>query len=209
MTLSPRPLDSSPAGFLLPLPNALMPREPVSGGSLDFESRRNFVSAMEKKHGRALRRFLAVRMRRARADVQDLVQEVFLRLLRIPDHESIRNPQAYLYTIASHVLHQYTLRQTVTAEPVDPFDISLELEASLDSDPVEEAHMEQRFEALGRGLEQLSPRAYATLLMYRCEGATLEEIGKRLGVTRVMAKKYLTKAITYCQQQLQDTESER
>lgn len=173
---------------------------------MDIESRRNFVSAMEKTHGRALRRFLAVRMRHAAADVPDLVQEVFLRLLRIPDHESIRNPQAYLYTIASHVLHQYTLRQTVTAAAVDPAVINAEIEASLDSDPAEEVQVEQRFEELGKGLQQLSPRAYATLLMYRCEGATLEQIGKRLGVTRVMAKKYLTKAMTYCQQRLQEME---
>ena len=161
---------------------------------------------MEQTHGRALRRFLAQRMRRAAADVPDLVQEVFLRLLRIPDHESIRNPQAYLYTIASHVLHQYALRQSMTARPADPMDIAAELEASSASDPAEELDIEQRFEALGRGLEQLSERAYVTLLMYRCEGATLEQIGKRLGVSRIMAKKYLVKAMTYCQQQLDEME---
>ena len=173
---------------------------------LSSESNRNFVTAMEKSHGRALRRFLASRMRHASADVPDLVQEVFLRLLRIPNHEAIRNPQAYLYTIASHVLHQYTLRRAVTAVPIDPADITAEIEVTLESDPAEEVQLEQRFEQLGKGLEQLSPRAYATLIMYRCEGVTLEQIGKRLGVSRVMAKKYLVKAITYCQQRLDELE---
>jgi RNA polymerase sigma factor (sigma-70 family) len=173
---------------------------------VDPENSRIFVSTMEKTHGRALRRFLAVRMRNASADVPDLVQEVFLRLLRVADQESIRNPQAYLYTIASHVLHQYTLRQTATAPSVDPVAVSAELEASLESDPADIAQLEQRFEALGRGLEQLSPRAYVTLLMYRCEGATLSQIGERLGVSRVMAKKYLMKAMTYCQKRLEEME---
>lgn len=173
---------------------------------MDPESSRHFVSDMEKTHGRALRRYLAVRMRNAAADVQDLVQEVFLRLLRVADQESIRNPQAYLYTIASHVLHQYTLRQTAMGPSADPMDIGAELEASLESDPAEVVQLEQRFEALGKGLEQLSPRAYATLLMYRCEGATLNEIGERLGVSRVMAKKYLVKAMTYCQKRLEELE---
>jgi RNA polymerase sigma-70 factor (ECF subfamily) len=167
---------------------------------------RLFVAAMEKTHGRALRRYLASRMRRHHADVPDLVQEVYLRLLRIPDHESIRNPQAYLYTIASHLLHQYALRQTVTAGATDnSADITAELEAPLDFDPAEQAQLEQRFEAVGRGLEQLSPRAYATLILYRCEGATLEQIGQRFGVTRTMAKKYLIKALAYCRQSLIDT----
>jgi RNA polymerase sigma-70 factor (ECF subfamily) len=171
---------------------------------LDTDNNRQFVSAMEEDHGRALRRFLAVRMRHASSDVGDLVQEVFLRLLRIPDHEAIRNPRAYLYTIASHVLHQYTLRQAAMARLVEPMDIGAEIEASADSDPAQAALIEQQFEELGRGLEQLSPRAYATLLMYRYEGATLEQIGERLGVSRIMAKKYLVKAMTYCQQRLQE-----
>src|SRR3979411_2148438 len=146
-----------------------------------------FVSAMERTHSRAVRSFLATRMRHASADVPDLVQEVFLRLLRVPDHETIRNPQAYLYTIAGHVLHQYTLGRALVAEPIDPADIAVELGASLDSDPATAVELEQRFELIGKDLEQLSPRAYTTLMMFRCEGATLTEIGKRLGVSRVMA----------------------
>jgi RNA polymerase sigma-70 factor (ECF subfamily) len=176
----------------------------LEGDALNTDDSRNFVSAMERDHGRALRRFLAARMRHTAADVPDLVQEVFLRLLRIADHESIRNPQAYLYTIAIHVLHQYNLRQAVTARQDALMDIREELEAAPDSDPAETAQVEQRFEALGRALEQFSPRAYITLLMYRCEGATLEQIGQRLGVSRVMAKKYLVKAMTYCQQRLEE-----
>lgn len=150
---------------------------------------------MEKDHGRAVRRFLAARMRHAAADLPDLVQEVFLRLLRVPDHEAIRNPRAYLYTIASHVLHQYTVHRAMSTQVATTMNIDAELEAALDCDPAE--------------TEQLSPRAYAALIMYRCEGATLEEIGRRFGVSRVMARKYLMKAITYCQQQLDETRQGR
>ena len=173
---------------------------------MDTNTSRQFVLAMEEDHGRALRRFLAARMRHASADVGDLVQEVFLRLLRIPDHEAIRNPRAYLYTIASHVLHQYTLRQTAMAQLMTPMEIGVEPEASSDSDPMAITQLEQQFEEIGRGLEQVSPRAYVTLLMYRYEGATLEQLGQRLGVSRIMAKKYLVKALTYCQQRLQEME---
>lgn len=169
---------------------------------MGVDSNRNFVSTMEKDHGRALRRFLAGRMRNATADVPDLVQEVFLRLLRIPDHESIRDPRAYLYTIASHVLHQYSLRQTMTAPSATQPVIDAELEEFIDNDPAKTVECEQKFEQLGKGLQQFSPRAYATLFMYRCEGATFEQIGQRLGVSRVMARKYLMKAMLYCQQHL-------
>ncbi len=70
-----------------------------------------------------------------------------------------------------------------------------DLDSFLAGDPAEEAELEDRFEKLGAALHEESPRRYMTLLMYRCEGATLEQIGARLGVSRVMAKKYLVKAL--------------
>jgi DNA-directed RNA polymerase specialized sigma24 family protein len=57
---------------------------------LTVEGRREFVAEIAGKHGTRLRRYLAARLRNA-ADASDLVQEIFLRLLRVDRHESIRN----------------------------------------------------------------------------------------------------------------------
>jgi DNA-directed RNA polymerase specialized sigma24 family protein len=51
---------------------------------------------------------LAVRARRD--DVPDIAQEVYLRMLRIPTIESIRSPEAYLFTVAQHLVQQHTLK---------------------------------------------------------------------------------------------------
>jgi RNA polymerase sigma factor (sigma-70 family) len=170
------------------------------------ESKRTFMTALEKSHGRKLRRFLSARMRHAAADVPDLMQEIFLRLLRIKDHEAIRNPQAYLYTIASHVLHQHALQRTNRPETIDPLQLVSEVEPPTAADPADEVDIRQRVERVCRGLEAVSPRACATLIMYRCEELTLEEIGQRLGVSRPMAKKYLLRAMEYCDEHLEDLE---
>jgi RNA polymerase sigma-70 factor (ECF subfamily) len=164
------------------------------------------MAAIEQAHGRQLRRFLASRLGGRSADVPDLMQEIFLRLLRIKDHEAIRNPQAYLFTVASHVLHQHTLQRSAAPELMDPLDVASELPADTVADPADELDVEQRLERLGRDLVRISPRAYATLVMYRCEGMTLAEIGKRLGVSHVMVRKYLSRAIAYCDQRLEDME---
>jgi RNA polymerase sigma factor (sigma-70 family) len=174
------------------------------------QSKRSFMVAIEKAHGRQLRRFLSVRMRGAAADVPDVVQEIFLRLLRIRNHEAIRNPQAYLYTVASHVLHQYTLQRSAHPASMDPLVIAAECElADVAADPADEVEVGQRLEEIGRALRQLSPRAYATLVMYRCEGLTLAEIGARLGVSHVMVRKYLARAVAYCDQHLEEMEEGR
>lgn len=173
---------------------------------MDRESSRQFVSTLEQTYGVALRRFLALRMRHASVDVSDLVQEVFLRMLRIPNYESIRSPQAYLYTVASHVLRQYRLRQAVASESVDVIELTSDIPATLESDPAETVQVEQYFESIGDALQRHSPRAYVALVMYRCDGATLEQIGHRLGVSDRMAKKYVMKALTYIQHAMDEAE---
>lgn len=159
-----------------------------------------FVERVEKAHGRELRRYLSVRMQNAKADVPDLVQEVYLRMLRIPDYETIRNPLAYLYTVASHVLHQYGLRKAAAPESIELMDVVAQLKNALDADPANELEAEQRFEQLNVGLLAHSPRAYATLVMHRCEGMSLQEIAHELGVSYRMVKRYLAKALAYCDQ---------
>jgi RNA polymerase sigma factor (sigma-70 family) len=168
------------------------------------DSKRSFMTAIERSHGQQLRRFLSLRLRRS-MDVPDLIQEIYLRLLRIKDHEAIRNPQAYLYTVASHVLHQYNLKRSTRPEALDPLGVASEYPAAA-PDPADQLDIEQRLQAVGRGLEQLSPRAYAALVMYRCEGMTLMEIGQRLGVSHVMARKYLARAIAYCDEHMERKE---
>lgn len=129
-----------------------------------------------------------------------------MRLLRIERHDAIRNPQAYLYTIASHVLHQHALRETVTSEVVRFADVIRDLPESDEIDPAFEVETEQYFEALGRALEQHSPRAYTTLILHRCNGIPLKDISVQLGVSYTMVKRYLAQALTYCQQQLEEQE---
>lgn len=169
-------------------------------------TKQQFIAAVEKAHSQQLRRFLVARLRHA-ADVPDLIQEIYLRLLRLKDHEAIRNPQAYLYTIASHVLHQYALRRAVTPATMDPLEVVNALQSNTAPDPAEEADIEQRVHAMGLTLEAYSPRAYAVFIMYRCEGLTLKQIGERLGISDVMARKYLLRAIKYCDEFLERDQS--
>lgn len=159
-----------------------------------------FVADIEKQHGQRLRRFLASRLRHGAADVQDLAQEVFLRLLRIDHHETIRSSEAYLYTVAFHVLHQHVLRRSSVPEAVEITALIDEMEAAPESDPLTQVVLQQQLEELQGALRQLSPKAQAVLLLHRRDGYSLQEIGARLGFSRAMAAKYLSKALLHCRQ---------
>src|SRR5688572_33285442 len=68
-----------------------------------------FAATAFEKHYRELHRFLVRRLPRTQ-DAQDVIQEVFLRVLRLPRTELVRKPQAYVYGIASHVAHEMRMR---------------------------------------------------------------------------------------------------
>jgi RNA polymerase sigma factor (sigma-70 family) len=172
--------------------------------SLTLNDKQAFVAEVEREHGVRLRRFLASRMRHAADDVPDLVQEVFLRMLRIDNHETIRSSEAYLFTVAFHVLHQHTLRRSATPEAVEISALIDEMESTPESDPATQAEAHQRLEELQGALNQLPPKAQAVLLLHRRDGFSLEEIGARLGISRAMAAKYLARALLHCRQLLQE-----
>ena len=161
-----------------------------------------FIADIAARHGQRLRRFLAVRLRNA-TDVADLAQEVFLRLLRVERRDQIRSPEAYLLTIASHVLHQHTLNAAAIPEAVDVMDVLADAHLADDSDLAAQLHLERRLEALDRALARLSPKTRAAFVLQRQDGCTIDEIGARLGMSRATVKKHLAKAVTQCSRQIE------
>lgn len=161
-------------------------------------AKRAFVADLEKRHRRRLLRFFASRWRPGAADVEDLVQEVFLHLLRINCHESIRSAESYLYAVAFNVLHRHLLRQSVVPQAVELTAVSEEMDTAPQGDPVAQAELQQQLQRLQSALRQLPAKAQAVLLLHRLAGYSLDEIGTRLGFSRANAAKYLGKALFHC-----------
>lgn len=169
------------------------------------ESKQTLVAGLAASCGEQLRRFLVTRVRNT-ADVPDIIQEIFMRLLRVPDHEAIRSPEAYLFTVARHVVQQHTLRQAAAPMPTQLGEMLTELYAVSRIDPEMEVSAQQCLAHMERALEQLSPKARATFLLHQRDGLPLQEIGARLGISRSMAKKYLAQALVHFRKRLKDTE---
>jgi RNA polymerase sigma factor (sigma-70 family) len=170
---------------------------------LDEKSRRTFVSEIASRYGRRLARFFALRLRNG-ADGPDLAQEVFLRLMRVEHHETIRSPEAYLFTVASHVLHQYTLRQATAPVSLDIAEVFAELQLTSDDDPLARVDGQQKLAGLERALAKLPAKMSTTLLLHRLAGLSIEEIGRELGVSRAAAKKYLARALVQCRDAVEE-----
>jgi RNA polymerase sigma-70 factor (ECF subfamily) len=174
---------------------------------LGFEDHQSLVASLVESHGQQLRRYLLARVRNA-ADVPDIVQEVFLRMMRVPNVESVRSPEAYLFTVAQHVVQQHTLKQPAAPPSGELVRIINERNPGASyADPALEVHAEQCLEALQGGLERLSPKVRAAFLLSRRDGLSFDQIALQLGTTRHMVKKYLMKALTQLRHGLEEAEA--
>jgi RNA polymerase sigma factor (sigma-70 family) len=172
---------------------------------LAAEDKNTLVEELAAKHGEQLRRFLSARVRNA-ADVPDIIQEVFLRVLRVPNHETIRAPEAYIFTIARHVAQQHKLQTAARGCTGDLDEMLEELRTATEIDPALEVYAQQCVEELDDALSQLSPKVRLTFLLYRRDGLSMDEISARLGISRPMAKKYVVKALVAFRKRLRETE---
>jgi RNA polymerase sigma factor (sigma-70 family) len=158
------------------------------------EETRTFITSLVASHGVKLRRFLSLRVRNA-VDVPDILQEVYLRMLRVPSVESIRSPEAYLFTVAQHVIQQHALRQSAAPPSVELSEMLNSVRAVPDVDPVLDLDAQQCLQQLQDGLDQLSPKQRATFLLHRRDGLSFDEISERLGISLPMVRKNLMQAL--------------
>ncbi len=143
--------------------------------------------------GHRLNRFLLSHVRNS-ADVPDIAQEVYLRMLRVTV-ESVRCPEAYLFTVALHVVQQHSLRQSLMPAIEDVTEMRDPPHAPDEHDPLLAAATDQFAESLERTLQMLPAKARAAFILHRRDGKTPEEIAECLGISRPMVKKYILKAL--------------
>jgi RNA polymerase sigma factor (sigma-70 family) len=168
--------------------------------------KQSLLTSMVVRHGRPLLKFFASRLPNA-ADAPDLVQEVYLRLLRHDRPDLIRCPEAYLFTIASHIAFEHTLKLPnrtphIALEDAAPGELPADVGAFATAVPETSVMNADRIRQLENVLSGLSPKARATLIWHRRDGKTYEEIGERLGISRNMVKKYLSQALGECRKRV-------
>lgn len=172
----------------------LVSRRSAAAALLAAPENQALVSSLAESYGKQLRRFLLARVRNP-ADVPDVAQEVYLRMLRVPRADSIRSPEAYLFTVAQHVVQQHGLREATIPHAEEITEMLDPPVAESDQDPALAVAALQFAEKLQDTLDHLTPKARAAFILHRRDGMSPEEIAAHLGVSRPMVKKYLLKAL--------------
>lgn len=155
----------------------------------------SFATSSFGRYRRELHRFLMKRLRQPQ-DVDDLAQEVYLRLIRLNDDKCIQKPLAYLYGIAAHVLADYRIELEKEREHI-----------TIDSDVVDECadapsyvlpdNLADRLnlqQQIDKAMAQLPSTHAAVLLAHKRDGMSYEEVAEKLGLSIHTVEKYVTQA---------------
>jgi RNA polymerase sigma factor (sigma-70 family) len=157
----------------------------------------------------ALNRFFR-RRHLHRQDAEDLAQEVYLRLLRAEQAESgaIRNPEAYLFTVAVNLLRE---RAALAARGGAMASLEDVEERFLTADPAPEDEIERlaREQRLSEVVSNLPPKFRAVIVMHYHHGLSYQDMAKRIGVSPNTIKKHISQALRLCRRQLRQIDGGR
>jgi len=163
-----------------------------------MDRNRQLTAELAAARGRDLLRFIRMRVRND-ADAFEIAQESYLRLMRMPQVELLRNPEAYLFRIAANMLHEYSLRERQRA--------NVELQAD-EPEPsaggFEVAVSREQAAKLDAVLGKLPANPRAALILHLRHNMSCADIAKTMGVSVPMVKKHLATALAFCRKRLNE-----
>jgi RNA polymerase sigma factor (sigma-70 family) len=128
-------------------------------------------------------------------DIEDLIQEVFSRLLRRSDFRSITFIDGYLFEIAANVFRDHLrLRQSRAGDRHEEY---REEHSGQDFSPERVLIGKESVGQVARALRELPERARMAFVLHRFEGLRHPEIARRLGVSVSAVEKYIIRALTH------------
>jgi RNA polymerase sigma-70 factor (ECF subfamily) len=156
----------------------------------DTDQQLNLVERIYRARSADLLGYLRRRLRND-ADARDIAQEAFLRLLRLDHYERLRNPEAYLFRIASNLIWERGLHRHEESEAASLNEILLADGLT----PLDCLVADEEMAQLTVSIEALPAIQRAILVLHLREGLTFSKIAEQTGITTSQAKKqYLVPA---------------
>jgi RNA polymerase sigma factor (sigma-70 family) len=176
-----------------------VPKSVTLIGTSFASSRRRRLDEVVRRYYAPLRAFFRRRTRNS-PEVQDLVQQVFLRLAEHPHLGAIENPDAYVFQTAANALRDHSRRSLVRSRYVDA-QMGGESDAlfmvSSDLSPERILQGRESIERVVAALREL-PERTRDIFMLRCfEGLKHAEIARLQGISVRATEKHFAKALAY------------
>ncbi len=137
-------------------------------------------------------------------DVDDIVQETYIRLTRVVASQEIRHPRAYIYRIARNLALDSLKKggDTVAVEWNEDTDYAATV-GDLTADAIDSRKALDRFY---EAVQSLPPRARQAFILKKVYGYSQREIAARLEIAESTVEKHVALAMRRCADQMAKTE---
>lgn len=153
------------------------------------------LNTLHRGYSTALRAYFTKRVP-THTDPDDLVQDVFMRLLARRETRAIEHIEGYIFRIAANVLHDHSRRNAVRHRGAhEPFDEALHGREEIS--PERAAMGAQTLAVLVAALEELPRRTRTVFVLHRFEGMRHSEISAQLGISTSSVEKHMMKALAH------------
>lgn len=146
-----------------------------------------------------LGRFAASRLG-GRGDVEDVLQELFLKVSRTPADAEIRDPRAYLYRLTNNLLLDRWRSSRRSAARDGAWRVAMH--GAEDGDDVDDAPSaeavvagRQRLQALMTALDQLPEKTRTIFRLHKFDGLSYAEVAEKQGISRSSVEKHMMDAL--------------
>ncbi len=167
-----------------------------------IDDRSRWFAEEVQLHEVALRNYLRGRVP-SPADVDDVVQESYLKILKAKPGKGIESIRAYLFTIARNTAFKL-LRKEKIFSPVRVTDLPPSWVVDEKQNVAETANLRSQDALLAEAIAQLPARRREMLLLRVADGLAPGEIAAQLGVSESTVRTQLTRALEQCRKLLRD-----
>lgn len=137
-----------------------------------------------------------MKMSAQQEDVDDILQETFLRVFNADKKTRITSPQDYLFVVSRNLVIKGLSRQS--REIVTEIDDAL---LGVDDVPIDMTlHYKEKFEAFNKALRSLPEKNRRAILLRKFYGLSHNEIAKKMNVSVSSVEKYISGGVKQCKQ---------
>jgi RNA polymerase sigma factor (sigma-70 family) len=138
-----------------------------------------------------------------RHDVDDILQEAFMRSYEAAGKASIRNPRAFLLRTATNLALNHVSRASNKLN-AQIEDLSLPEVYQLTAEsPESQLDANQRFVTFCRAVGGLPEQCRHAFILKKVYGLSQQEIAERLGITQSTVEKHIAKGLMMCREYME------
>lgn len=144
---------------------------------------------------RFLRRFFA-----CTADVEDIMQEAFLKAYEAEHVTEIKQPRAFLFKTAKNLaLNEQAKRRNRRTDAVadlEALTVLFDVHADSRDEPETQALIQEQLVLAQSAIDELTPRVREVFELRKVYGLKQREIAERLGISQSTVEKHIAKGLT-------------